>query len=132
MEVGGANQFNSGRDVVTAMLAGRIELLVWAEFRFPSLLSHESAGVPPASSLRKGGRDARAPMESREGQSFTRKEDLCFTASYSHSPLGHPPPRCAHPPRRWRSGKPARPTPRAWVSMKSRIASAPTDVWSAR
>src|SRR5713226_1511288 len=35
-------------------VGGRIELLVWAEFRFPSLLSHGSAGVPSASSFEKG------------------------------------------------------------------------------
>src|SRR6266436_3703744 len=104
-------------------VGGRIELLVRAEIRFPPALPRMRWRINRNPPPHAGG---------REGQNFTRKEDLCFTASYSHSPLWHPPLHCGRPPRRWRSGKPARLTPRACVSMKSRIASASTDVWSAR
>src|SRR5258708_12348768 len=64
MEVGGANQFNSGRRVVTAMSAAALNVSFGLKSNSPF---PGSAGVPPASFLRKRGRDARAPREEQGG-----------------------------------------------------------------
>src|SRR5258708_29413772 len=78
MEVGGANQFNSGRGVVTTISAAALNFSFGLTSRSPSPLSLGSAGGTPALSQKRCGRDARAPREGEGGAKLHTQGGLMF------------------------------------------------------